>query len=75
LLSLCHPLSVAIEQDPIIAMQTKFRDLVCAAEKVIADGGGQVDCDVKTIALDLAAYKKQYTLASSMLALMERSSR
>ncbi len=53
----------------------KFKELVDAAEAVIKDGGGMLDCDVKTVATDLALYKKQYTLATSMLALMERGSR
>ena len=62
-------------KDPLIALQIKFKELMSHAEAVQASGHGKVDADIKTVACDLALYRKQYQLATTMLALMERGSR
>lgn len=62
-------------KDPLIALQIKFQELMSQAEAVQASGHGKVDADIKTVACDLALYRKQYQLATTMLALMERGSR
>ena len=62
-------------KDPLIALQIKFEELMSQAQAVQVSGSGKIDADVKTLAQDLATYRKQYQLATSMLGLMERGSR
>ena len=62
-------------KDPLIALQIKFQELMSQAEAVQASGHGKVDADIKTVACDLALYRKQYQPATTMLVLMERGSR
>ena len=62
-------------KDPLMALQIKFEELTSQAQAVQVSGSGKIDSDVKTLAQNLATYRKQYQLATSMLGLMERGSR
>jgi hypothetical protein len=62
-------------KDPLMGVFGKLQRLREQCEEVVHRGNGAVDADVKTVALDLCSLRQQMALATSMIVLMERSSR
>ncbi len=62
-------------KEPLVAVFNKLSGIQDQADAVVERGAGEVEADVKTLARDLNTLRQQSALATSMMALMERSSR
>ena len=62
----------ALIVDPLTRASDKLSDWHAAATQVVSNGCGQLEFDVKTLATELAAIRKNMALATSMLGQLSR---
>ena len=65
----------AVVREPVETAMKALEAVDAECQKVLADGGGRVNADVKTVAVQVANLKKSTALAQCMLATMAKASR